>query len=46
MTIKEIKAEILRVEKALEKTESVHLKKDYAKYLRKLKRQLRKDENS
>jgi len=41
MTIKEIQAEILRVEKALEKTDSVYLKKDYAKYLLKLKKQLK-----
>lgn len=41
MTIKEIQAEIVRVEKALAKTDSVYLKKDYAKYLQKLKKQLK-----
>lgn len=41
MTIKEIQAEIKRIEKAIVKTESVYLKKDYAKYLRKLKKQLK-----
>lgn len=40
MTSKEIKAEIVRVQKALDKTESTFLKKDYARYLRKLKKQL------
>lgn len=43
MTKKEIQAEIMRVEKALEKTDSVYLKKDYAKYLRRLKRQLKNE---
>lgn len=41
MTRQEIQAEILRVKKALEKTDSVYLKKDYAKHLRKLYKQLK-----
>lgn len=44
MTIKEIQAEIRRIEKAIDKTESVYLKKDYAKYLRKLKKQLKEEQ--
>ena len=41
MTIKEIQTEIKRIEKAMDKTDSSYLKKDYAKYLRKLKKQLK-----
>ena len=46
MTKQEIQAEILRVEKALDKTDSVYLKKDYAKHLRKLKKQLKEVQNN
>lgn len=35
--LKNINAEIARVEKAIEKTESAKLKNDYGKYLKKLK---------
>lgn len=37
----ELQAEIKRVENALAKTDSPFLKRDYAKYLRKLKKQLK-----
>lgn len=37
----EIKAEIARVEKAISETKSPYLKRDYEKYLRKLRRQLK-----
>lgn len=33
-------SEINRVESALNKTQSVHLRKDYTKYLRRLRREL------
>lgn len=37
----ELQAEIKRVENALAKTDSPFLKRDYTKYLRKLKKQLK-----
>ena len=37
----ELEAEIYRVEKALDKTDSVHLKKEYSTYLKRLKKQLK-----
>lgn len=39
-----IKAEISRVEAALAKTKSPHLKRDYEKYLKKLKAKLKEGE--
>jgi hypothetical protein len=41
MTIPEIKKEIARVQAALANTKSKHLKRDYAKYLKRLQRELR-----
>ena len=41
-TQEELMQEIERVEKALNKTNSEHLKNDYTKYLKRLKRQLKK----
>jgi hypothetical protein len=41
LTLIEIKKEISRVEMALEKTKSEKLKRDYGKYLNKLKRWLK-----
>ena len=38
------KSEIARVEKALAETKSPYLKRDYAKYLKKLYRQLKRGE--
>lgn len=38
----DIKSEILRVEKALATTTSPYLKKDYEKYLKKLKKKLKR----
>lgn len=37
------KAEIARVEKALDKTQSPYLKRDYEKYLRKLRKRLKSE---
>ena len=37
------KAEIARVEKALTETKSTHLKRDYEKYLRKLRKRLKSE---
>jgi hypothetical protein len=37
----DIKAEIARVEKAISETKSPYLKRDYEKYLRKLRKQLK-----
>ena len=37
------KAEIARVEKALAETKSPHLKRDYEKYLRKLRKRLKSE---
>ena len=42
MTDEQIKQEIDRVEKALSKTKSEHLKRDYTKYLKRLKRQYKR----
>ena len=39
------KAEIARVEKALAETKSPYLKRDYEKYLRKLRKRLRSEAN-
>jgi hypothetical protein len=41
LTLIEIKKEINRVEMALEKTKSNNLRRDYGKYLNKLKRRLK-----
>lgn len=40
MTQYQIKQEIIRVKKALNKTTSKHLKNDYGKYLKRLERKL------
>lgn len=37
----DIKSEITRVEKAISETKSSYLKRDYEKYLRKLRKQLK-----
>lgn len=37
------KAEIARVEKALAETKSLYLKRDYEKYLRKLRKRLKSE---
>lgn len=37
----DVKQEIARVEKAISETKSPHLKRDYEKYLRRLRRQLK-----
>ena len=39
----DIKAEIARVEKALAETKSPYLKRDYEKYLRKLRKRLKSE---
>lgn len=41
-TLSEYKQEIDRVEAAIEKTDSKHLRRDYSKYLQRLKRQMKK----
>ena len=40
MNREDLKKEIIRVEEALRKTTSRHLRKDYSKYLRKLRKEL------
>lgn len=40
----DIKAEITRVEKAISETKSPYLKRDYEKYLRKLRIKLKRSE--
>lgn len=42
-TLSDYKTEIERVEKAIERTDSEHLKRDYGKYLKRLKKELRKE---
>ena len=42
MSREDIAKEIMRVEEALEKTDSRYLKKDYGKYLKRLYRELGK----
>ncbi len=39
------KAEIIRVEKALAETKSPYLKRDYEKYLKRLRKRLRSEAN-
>lgn len=41
-TLSEYEKEIARVEKAIERTQSEHLKRDYTKYLRRLKGELKR----
>lgn len=41
MSISELRKEIARVEAAIAKTDSEHLRRDYGKYLRRLKGQMR-----
>ena len=45
-TIADYQKEIARVEGAINKTESEHLKRDYGKYLRRLKKDMRKAVNN
>ena len=40
MNREELRKEIIRVETALQKTTSKHLRKDYSKYLRRLRKEL------
>ena len=40
-TITEYRAEISRVEQALAKTDSEYLRRDYGKYLKRLKREIK-----
>ena len=40
MNREELRKEIIRVETALRKTTSKHLRKDYSKYLRRLRKEL------
>ena len=41
-TVNDYMQEIDRVEAAMEKTDSDHLRRDYEKYLKRLKKQMRK----
>ena len=41
-TLSDYKAEIERVEAAIETTESEYLKRDYRKYLKRLKKEMKK----